>query len=298
MKMIKVRDINIDNIPSWIDLDYIDKDLILYSDVKELPLLEDILRPNMATIVVCHSGRMDMDVNASRLGIVKNDIFVCLPNAYIADLCMSSDIECSIICLSERIITEFLPESKLWDRLIMLSSYPIIHVKEQKLEIMEMYVKIMKAKVESPDSGLRREILYSIIRTCMLELLEQLDVEQEGSEKCSRGKVLFWKFMKLLSGTEVKPRLLSYYADKLCVTSKYLSSTCKEFSGKPAHAWITEYVMNDIRMLLTKSDKSIKEIADYLQFPNQSFFGKYVKENTGFTPGQYREILIKNRKQQ
>lgn len=85
---------------------------------------------------------------------------------------------------------------------------------------------------------------------------------------------------------------MEYYADKLHVTPKYLSSVCKSAGGKTASQFIDLAVLKDIEYLMKHSSKSIKEIAAELDFPNISFFGKYVKKHLGLSPKAYREKAI------
>ena len=177
----------------------------------------------------------------------------------------------------------------------MLSAYPIIHVDNDSLHIFELYMNILKAKLEAPESRFKKEIIYSIVKTCLLELLEYINLNEPQQIGFSRKVILFKNFIKLLSSLDIKPRSLTWYSDKLFVSPKHLSTVCKEVSGKTAFTWIHEYVVNDIKHLLLNSDRSIKEIVDYYNFPNCSFFGKYVKEHTGYSPGEYRRLLINDR---
>ena len=105
----------------------------------------------------------------------------------------------------------------------------------------------------------------------------------------SRGSLLFKQFMEMLSSIEVKPRNVEFYSRKLYVTSKYLSNVCKVNSGKTAYDWIIEYVVEDVYRLLSHSEMSVKEISNYLDFPNISFFGKFVKAHLGCSPTEFRK---------
>lgn len=91
--------------------------------------------------------------------------------------------------------------------------------------------------------------------------------------------------------------MVSFYADKLNVTPKYLSAVCKEISGHTASDIINQYVVKDVEALLKRSGRSIKEVANELMFPNLSFFGKYVKKHLGVSPKQYREKLLVEKEQ-
>ena len=109
------------------------------------------------------------------------------------------------------------------------------------------------------------------------------------------GEYLFKEFVKLLENSYPKSRRVDYYAERLHVTPKYLSTICKTCSGKNPSKLIDTYVLRDIEYLLTHTMKNIKEIAYELEFPNLSFFGKYVKQHFGVSPKAYREQIIKNK---
>ena len=85
-------------------------------------------------------------------------------------------------------------------------------------------------------------------------------------------------------------RLIGFYANKLCITPKYLSKLVKEHTGRSAGEWIENHVILDARAMLHSSDMTIQQIATALNFPNQSFFGKYFKRATGISPKHYRQI--------
>lgn len=52
--------------------------------------------------------------------------------------------------------------------------------------------------------------------------------------------------------------------------------------------WIDDFVISDAMFLLRHSDMSVQQIAADLNFSNQSFFGKYFKEQTGYSPSNFR----------
>ena len=99
---------------------------------------------------------------------------------------------------------------------------------------------------------------------------------------------LFLHFINLLETTRPRPRFIDHYSSELCVTAKHLSEVCKKVSGRTALQWITEFIENDIRHYLLHTDLSIKEIVYQLQFPNASFFGKYVRAHFGKSPSEFR----------
>ena len=113
--------------------------------------------------------------------------------------------------------------------------------------------------------------------------MEKMDPDETSAR-------VFMRFLTLVQQNCRREREVAWYADRLCVTPKYLSAVCKHQSGKTASDWITEHVIEDIRYYLKSTDLSIKQICNQLGFSNSSFFGKYVKEHFGMTPLQLREL--------
>lgn len=95
--------------------------------------------------------------------------------------------------------------------------------------------------------------------------------------------------MQLLSESFKTERSVAYYARRMCITPKYLTTLIKRISNKSVSEWIDEYVILEAKTLLKYSNMSIQEIAYHLNFPNQSFFGSYFKRNTGLSPSQYKQ---------
>ena len=101
---------------------------------------------------------------------------------------------------------------------------------------------------------------------------------------------LMEQFIEMLeSGDFRQNREIGYYADKLCVTPKYLSEVSKRASGLPANYWITRYAALDISRLLRDRSLSFTDIADMFGFSSLSHFSRYVVNNLGAKPSDFRE---------
>ena len=98
----------------------------------------------------------------------------------------------------------------------------------------------------------------------------------------------FDRFMRLLEENYMNEHAIRFYSDKMGLSPKYLSLMIKKASGKLATEWIDEYVILEAKNLIKYSSMSIQEIAYALNFPNQSFFGKFFKRHTGISPKAYR----------
>ena len=89
---------------------------------------------------------------------------------------------------------------------------------------------------------------------------------------------------------------MAQYAEQLCVSPKQLSAAVKSVSGRTAIDWITESTVKSITNELLYTRKSASKIAEELDFPTLSFFGKFFKQHTGFSPRAYREQFGEKKK--
>lgn len=134
-------------------------------------------------------------------------------------------------------------------------------------------------------SGLIAATIYKV-GDIMYHYLAEHPEEQNNSH--NRAKEYFKQFTHLLGEHFREERSVGFYARQLCITPKYLTTLIKRISGQSVSEWIDNYVILEAKTLLKYSTMSIQEIAYYLNFPNQSFFGSYFKRNTGMSPSQYK----------
>lgn len=98
----------------------------------------------------------------------------------------------------------------------------------------------------------------------------------------------FLKLVRLIEKYYTEQRGVEFYADKLCLSPKYLSALAKSVSGYTVQEIVFKAIVRRSISLLTNTQKSIQEIADELNFPNASYFGTFFKKQTGKSPLQYR----------
>ena len=98
--------------------------------------------------------------------------------------------------------------------------------------------------------------------------------------------------MTLLHMYHDRERSIQFYADKMCLTPKYISGMIKTYSGKCALDWINDYVVIEAKMMLRYTTMTVQEISNSLNFPTQSAFGKYFKQQVGVGPKQYRNECV------
>ena len=116
--------------------------------------------------------------------------------------------------------------------------------------------------------------------------------EQNYRESQSREQRLFTDFIQLVSDYAPKQHTIDFYASRLCLSPRYMSTIIRQVSGKSAKQWIDEALVTRIKIDLRHTDKSIARICDEMNFPNPSFLTKFFKRMTGMTPSHFRQTMI------
>ena len=104
----------------------------------------------------------------------------------------------------------------------------------------------------------------------------------------SREQTIFDRFIYLVNQHAKREHQIGFYADKMCLTQRYLGTVIRQASGTTAKEWIDRALAEYIKIELKHTDKSIAQISEDMGFPNPSFFSKYFKRLTGRTPLEYR----------
>ena len=102
---------------------------------------------------------------------------------------------------------------------------------------------------------------------------------------------VFLKLISLIEQYYMQERGAEFYADKLCLSPKYLSVICKSICGYTVKDLVSKSIIRKSISLLKNTQKNIQEIADMFNFPNASFFGTFFKKQMGMSPGQYRKNI-------
>lgn len=131
-------------------------------------------------------------------------------------------------------------------------------------------------------------IQATFYEVCQL-LLKHLEIKKK---KLPHKEDIFKQFLKLVETHHYKERDISFYAEKLCLTPKYLSSIIRDVSGELAGNWIDNYVIIEAKALLISSNLTIQEICYKLNFSTPSSFTRFFKRITGMSPRKFRTLKV------
>ncbi len=267
-------------------------DEIVYVDnLREIKNLARTRAP-YNTLVFCKNGRILVEVGGQQQIKVHPEQIMLIPvGKLVQPMFVSTDIEASVLMVSDHVLNTVLgTQINIWNRAMYMKELYVVEETEW-LKGIENYARTIFK--EDFESKLFNEILLSFLRTILLVICETLmdnDKMQKTEDTSSiHDKEIFNRFLQLLSDEEKKHRRVSYFAEKMNITPKYLSTICKRVSGKSPMRWITENIMEECYRMLTQTDYTIKEISNIMGFPNASFFGQYFKEEANVTPNEYRK---------
>lgn len=145
------------------------------------------------------------------------------------------------------------------------------------------------------EDALSNDILRCLLSALFFKVGRAVDKNIDESktldqEAFSKNAGYFKEFMLLLGANYKRERSVGFYAEQMHLSPKYFTTLIKRTSGQTAADWINHYVILEAKNLLKYSTMNVQEIAYSLNFPNQSFFGKYFKHHTGMTPSQYKKL--------
>lgn len=273
-------------------IDFIGNEFAIFNDISDIPIFEYPGRIEPAVLIVCLKGTANVKINLREYEMHQNQLVLILPEHIIQSTGKSDDFEGLFIVISPSFMERDLPTL---DKILPIFFYTIDHpctdIDDAEVELLKEYHTFLWKCARINENPYRREITQNLLRALFYEVSNIFRNHIPNNErKKTRKEELFSKFVKLVSQYFKIDRSVAFYAEKLFITPKHLSATVKEISSKSAGEWIDDQVILEAKALLKTSTLSIQEIAEELNFPNQSFFGKYFKRQTGMTPGDYRKM--------
>lgn len=267
------------------------------SDNRILDILRYPIRFDGYILFFLKKGHYHIDFNLKTYEVHEGSLLVTVPGNIIrvgqVDKDRLSDIELAYVVLSRQFISGLqLDFNKVFQDSVQVLENPCIVLNEEQLALAESYFLLARQVVQSSLSN-KKNIIGGLLSSLsyMTEDIWTGQLSEKGKplvDSSARASLTYDRFMKLVTEHHSQERGMQFYADKLCLTPKYLSKIVKEASGRSGPEWIDAFVILEAKNLLRYSDESIKEIAYKLHFPSASVFNKFFKANTGLVPSDYR----------
>lgn len=248
---------------------------------------------------LCKNGWVKVSIDEQTYIVHAGDMYLYAPSTFVNILEWSSDLEGFAFKSDLDFILPLIEKAVSMKSILIVRDKPCITLlPEQQQRIEEMADLLEKREKEvcsmqdnSPGRNILKRQVECLAEAFFNELLYDYFVNQHIEPEMQDSKErIFQTFIVSLQKNYRREREVAFYADQLCLTPRYFSSVIKEKSGQPALHWIVNMVISNAKQMLAHSDASIKEIAIDLNFPSQSFFGKYFKQYTSLSPSRYRQL--------
>lgn len=241
---------------------------------------------------LCLGGRMRVRLNLNEYELHRNSLLIITPGSI--GQCLEVSADCRIVFLAlanDYILTEENSEGALIVRKFLAQQSILQLTDTQTSEILAIF-RALYDKLRQPDFRFKSDLLKGYLQVLYSEIcqLMALYVEQQDVRQASRKKQIFDRFIEELRQHYAAQRSVQFYADRLCLTPKYLSQVVHAVSGRHAGEWIRDYVILEAKALLKSGQYTIQQVSDMLNFANQSFFGVYFKKAVGCSPTAYKEL--------
>ena len=263
---------------------------------------EEIVQPNQHwasisidayLLIICNTGALQIKQNSCLHIISQDTAFFYLPGNTISCTCERNS-SITYLVISQEFMKNHFCLGKMAMIFHKIKSAPQIYLSEiAQAEIRQMTECAKYCINNAYLSVWSKKAAISSVKMILYNYLQQIKFfpDDKGTEKKTsfRNEDIYSRFMQYVFIHCREKRNVEFYASKLFVTSKYLSTVIKNVTGKTASDWIEDVLIEEIQYELKHSNESISEIAFKLNFPNISFFGKFFKRKTGVSPLKYRK---------
>lgn len=248
---------------------------------------------DMNVCFLCTSGQIDLEIDLNMYTLHEGDAAMILTGSFLRVIRIKDSARIAFIAINSDFLKYVGNVKTVIEHVNKVKRMPVSHMEPDMMEESLMIYNEIKKKLSNPDYRFKEEVAKSYIQIMLCNFFDRFVLKNETTEEQapkSRKEELFKNFIKLVKDNYLNHRSITFYADKLCVSPKYLSSVVHKVSEKYATDWINQYVILEAKSMLRMEDTNIKDVSNHLNFANQSFFAKFFKKHTGYTPKEYKAL--------
>ena len=271
-------------------IDRIENEIILFDKpVVTAATSQHPFKVDVTTAIICLKGTTEGAVNLRTFKTIAPCLIIILPDQILEYKYFSEDFSGLFIVMSKRFTDSLMPNAQERFPLhLSVRDNPVFTAtNEEALTVMVDYYNMLKRIVKVKDHPNRLDVVRHLTLAFFYGIGLYLHQPIEN-EKKSHYEILIEKFLKLVQDNYKQQRGLEFYANRLFLTPKHLSKVVKDATGKSANYLIDEYVILEAKALLKSTNMTVQQVGDELNFPCQSFFGKYFKRIVGMSPREYK----------
>ena len=266
---------------------------IAVNSASEMEIFRFPSRLNALIIGVGTEGETSLTSNLQEFRLKKDSLFIFSPK-HILQVQSNNRFKAHLIVIAPDFLKRINIDTKrMMPLFLQFGSLPCMELTHAESQSLRSFISMVEQELKGSETDFSSEIIGGLIAATIYKVGDILthyltEHPEVDSPIHNRAEEYFRQFTELLGEHYKHERSVGFYARQLCITPKYLTTLIKRISGKSVSEWIDNYVILEAKTLLKYSNMSVQEIAYYLNFPNQSFFGSYFKRNAGMSPSQYK----------
>lgn len=293
MRIKDIMPVTMEKLVNHYKLPHIAQEVVLVDTLKQLPRIAEARRMSLCMFMgVCTDGAASVVVNEKKRMVSRDNVVLITNESVVNSINYSSDFDGMGFFISYRMLQEILKDiPNMSDLFLLTHNHPMFEVDAEELEIIRIYMTLMRKRVAEVSHRYRLEVVRHLILTMIFDMrnaFERVVRLPETEDKQSRAERIFVQYIQLVERYFREQRQVQWYAARMELSPKYLCETISSVSRRSPNEWIDKFVVTEIKNLLRHTNKRISEIAAEMNFPTQSFFGKYFKDNAGVSPSDYR----------
>lgn len=258
------------------------------------------VRLDAVIFFVCTHGNVSFRIDYKDHHLHKNMLLQLNHIHIMSNVSVSNDFVGYMVAVSPKLAHSILEEVQAMKKLFISleRSLLLIELTETETNCLTDIIARMTVKMFAHEHAFQKYIIKNEVSNCLLEIANIYTKQNQDNSiphvAISYKEEIAQNFVSLVFSNCKNEHKVSFYAEKLCMTSGNLCRIIKAISGKTAVRWISDTLVIESKILLQKTDITIQQIAYELNFGNQSSFGKFFKKHTGETPTEFRDSLNVN----
>ena len=254
-------------------------------------LLQELERLENFSLLFVNQGSARIELDFQTYDIHANYYIALAAEQFFQWLETSPDFTVSYLTFTRDILLEIItPFPPSFFAFIKQYAVSLPMPKDEEKRIYRL-LQIVQDLYTEKEHTFRLPMLKNCLQNFLMDIYDKTKAQflHRDAQNTTRQEELLEKFIALVFQHSSSHRDVQFYADQLCITTRYLSSIFQKLTGHTPKEIIDDRCIQEIKMRLRTTNDSMQEIAFQLNFPDQSFFSRYFKKHTGITPAEYRQ---------
>ena len=246
-------------------------------------------------VIICHRGSFQFSLNQKVCSAKAGESLFIPEEGAFQVLQESEDMEVQILIYQIEPIRDIMGNA-----VVTMYMYSRITPDEPSCvwttgeeEEITKYMSLLDSAVEVEENPFKlyEQKLLLLALTYRICSMYNRKLVNDGEEAGGRKNEVFIRLIQLIEKYYMQERGVEFYADKLCLSPKYLSAVSKSICGYTVQELVFKAIIRKSISLLKTTQQDIQEISNAFGFPNASYFGTFFKKQVGMSPQQYRKSL-------